>query len=422
MLKFILLFALVVTPVLSQAAPLVLPLVLKDLLSPGHTPSDDPADYPLLSDKKFTPEISAPFWIVPSEHLPAALALKKSNNNVAITIQDGTLFMAFRNSKTHFASRQSKMVVISTQDGTKWKVEAQLSLKKDVREPQFLHDGKNLHLTFFTAGTSPFKFEPGDVVRYTRTAQQKWIGPRPYLNKGEVAWDIKKRFGVWYMSSYSGPHYHIFGPSKVNLHFKKSLDGLNFTPVDGREAVYQGGVSETAFEFDHLGNLWGVTRNEDGDQSGFGHQVIFADKNNLSQWQFPDKSSPEIFMSPKMFRHQTNLFLIGRRQLGKHPFDRTPTGWGMPIRRLSNWLGYSFTPKATTLYQIDPGSKKISPLFDLPSAGDTAFPSIVRLDAHRFLVANYTSRPDRRKISWLKGQLGQTYLYLIMISFKDRSL
>ncbi|OFZ15081.1 MAG: hypothetical protein A2X86_07080 [Bdellovibrionales bacterium GWA2_49_15] len=399
-----------------------LPDVLKEVLKPGFTPSDDPADYPLVLPRKFHVELSEPLWIVPSKNLPATLALNKSNNNVAITIQNGTIFMAFRNSKTHFASKKSKMVVISSQDGAKWDVEAEISLKKDCREPQFVNDGKNLHLTFFSAGTSPFKFEPGDVVRYTRTSRNTWEGPHRFLEKGEVMWDVKKRFGEWYMTSYSGSHYNIFGPSKVDLHFKKSLDGLNYTPVEGRETVYQGGVSETGFEFDHLGNLWGVTRNEDGDQSGFGHQVIFAEKENLSSWQFPEKSSPEIFMSPKMFRHQTDLFLIGRRQLGKHPFDRTPELWGMPIRRLANWLGYSFTPKATTLYKIDQTTKQVHPVLDLPSAGDTAFPSIVRLDGHRFLVANYTSRPDRRKISWIRGQLGQTYLYLILLNFKPESL
>ncbi len=397
------------------------PNVLGDLLKPGYSPSDDPADYPLFPQKKFKVEMSEPMWVVPSKNLPASLALNKSNNNVAITIQDGTIFMAFRNSKTHFASPKSKMVVISSHDGVKWDVEAEIALKKDCREPQFIFDGKNLHLTFFSAGTSPFKFEPGDVVRYTRTAQKTWEGPHLFLNKGEVMWDVKKRFGEWYMTSYSGSHYSIFGPSEVNLHFKKSTDGLNYTPVEGREAVYQGGVSETGFEFDHLGNLWGVTRNEDGDQSGFGHQVIFAEKDHLSQWQFPDKSSPDIFMSPKMFRHQTDLFLIGRRQLGKKPFDRTPERWGMPIRRMANWLGYSFTPKATTLYQIDQATKKVHALFDLPSAGDTAFPSIIRLDAHRFLVANYTSRPDKRKISWIHGQLGQTYLYLVVLNFKEEA-
>ena len=69
------------------------------------------------------------------------------------------------------------------------------------------------------------------------------------------------------------------------------------------------------------------------------------------------------------------------------------------------------------LYQLDMGSHSILPLMDIPGVGDTAFPSIHRLDAHRFLLANYTSPLEDPSITWLDGQLGETLIYLMEVSF-----
>jgi hypothetical protein len=44
-------------------------------------------------------------------------------------------------------------------------------------------------------------------------------------------------------------------------------------------------------------------------------------------------------------------------------------------------------------------------LMDLPGDGDTAFPSIIRLGPHKFLVANYTSPLDHPDWSWIHGQV-----------------
>ena len=61
---------------------------------------------------------------------------------------------------------------------------------------------------------------------------------------------------------------------------------------EGGPVVYTGGVSEVGFAFDGEGNLWGVTRNEDGDASGFGSHVVFAPADDLANWQFPDTLEP----------------------------------------------------------------------------------------------------------------------------------
>lgn len=110
------------------------------------------------------------------------------------------------------------------------------------------------------------------------------------------------------------------------------------------------------------------------------------------------------------------MYMIARRDVDG-PFDFVARFWPFCIRRAFNMLYYSGRPKRTAVYRIDKKERRVVPLFDLPSAGDTAFPSIARLDAHRFLVANYTSDPEVENISWIEGQLGKTAIYFTTLTF-----
>jgi hypothetical protein len=79
--------------------------------------------------------------------------------------------------------------------------------------------------------------------------------------------------------------------------------------------VYRGGVSELGWAFTLDGELWSVMRNEDGDDSGWGSRIGKAKPESMGNWElFPkDKSDPNIYESPRMFRHGDDLYLIARR-------------------------------------------------------------------------------------------------------------
>lgn len=80
---------------------------------------------------------------------------------------------------------------------------------------------------------------------------------------------------------------------------------------------------------------------------------------------------------------------------------------------------YNFKePKRTTLYWLNRETKRLVRLHDLPSAGDTAFPSIVKVGPGEFLVANYSSPFDKRDRSWGRGQQSPTGIYVVKISFR----
>lgn len=381
---------------------------------------DDPAlfDFIFSNGADYCPQLSAPFWLVPSADLPDDVKPQDSNNNVSICIFNHRLYVAFRTGPTHFASAKTGIYILSTADGAQWRKEFALFPGRDVREPFLIVINERLHFYCFAAGTKMTSFTPEFISLYTTAGDGAWHGPEPVLEKGEVHWSMLNRNDKTFMTSYAGSHYQLKGESNVSLHFKQTQNGRDFSPVGDSACVYRGGASETAFEFDREGNLWAVTRVEDGDSTGFGSHVAFAPKGDLGNWQFPAATDPHCYQSPKMFRHGDEIYLIARRQLGRKPFGKTDRSKSMRAQRLGNWVGFSLSGKTTALYKINREQRKVEWVMDLPGAGDTAFPSIQRLDEHRFLVANYSSPVQRRKKrSWLLGQLGNTGIYLQVISF-----
>jgi hypothetical protein len=241
----------------------------------------------------------------------------------------------------------------------------------------------------------------------------------PSNDDADVILKDGRLFFAW-RTSYLGNHYGFGQPSELKAFFTKSTDGVTWTPVKGDGVVYTGGVSEVGFEFDGNGDLWAVTRNEDGDATGFGSHVCTAPRDDLGTWTCSARSNPECYDSPRMFRHGKDLYLVARRDIGG-PFDQGRTDLSFAEAQLQYAAAYSGRAKRTALYRIDRNARQVVWLFDFPSAGDTAFPGIVRLDAHRLLISNYTSPLDKDlDRSWWNAQNSEdgTRLYLVELEFK----
>jgi hypothetical protein len=88
------------------------------------------------------------------------------------------------------------------------------------------------------------------------------------------------------------------------------------------------------------------------------------------------------------------------------------------MRKLLAWASYSLQPKRTALYRLDPAARRFDLVLDLPSAGDTAFPSVVRLSPNEFLVANYSSAFRHEKRTWIWGQFNGTGIYFVRLRFE----
>jgi hypothetical protein len=361
-------------------------------------------------------------WVVPSSGLPEAIQPQTSNNNVSIARHEGRLFMAWRSAPTHFASTQAQMFVVSSKDdGHTWAHEQTIALGADVREPLLYTWQGSLFLSFFEGGTDPLAFEPNQPWRSQYQGAQDWSTPQTWGAQGEVPWDIVAHDGHLYMTSYLGNHYDFGAAGDVSLRLQRSTDGTHWAPVGESAEVYRGGASEAAFGFDPDGDLWAVLRNEDGDQTGFGSLLCHAPADDLGRWDCPEHSDPERYDSPRIFAHGDELYMVARRDIGG-PYDQADPADDFGAQQLSNLTQYSGRPKTTALYWIDREASKVQHLIDLPGAGDTAFPSVVREGPHTFRIANYSSPLTDPERTWFEGQISSegTQLYLLTLRFEDR--
>src|SRR5262245_2393095 len=254
-------------------------------------------------DQRYEAVVSDPVPVVPSPGLPAGLELSQSNNNLAIALHDGRLFLAFRTAPIHFASRNARIVVLSSPDlGRTWSLETTFATGHDLREPFLLEVGGELRLSFVELDEHFYRFQALALWRSSRCGPGCWTSAERWGGPDEIAWDFKVRGGRAWMTSYTNQRYELEPSRPVEIHFRTSTDGLDWRDV-GQNAVYRGGATETSFEFDRDGGLWAVTRNEDGDATGFGSHVARAEPDALGAWTFPSRSDPSKYDSPRMFRH-----------------------------------------------------------------------------------------------------------------------
>ncbi len=388
--------------------------------TPPPTPSDDPADFVVDTQVTYRHVLGEPRFVVPGAGLPRDTPVTSSNNNVDIIFFEDRLFMAWRTSETHWASSNTLMYIVSSVDGgTTWLREATIDLGADVREPRFLVINSTLFFYWFEAGGNPLAFEPRFFWRMERQASGQWSNKVQGGENAEVPWCMKVRNGVGYMTSYRGMHYQLDGASAIEVFFKKSTDGRTWLPVNpDRPVVYRGGVSEATFEFAENGDLWAVTRNEDGDDTGFGSHVCHAPAADISQWDCGSRSNPERYDSPWMVRHGRDFYLVARRDVGG-PFDEGRTDLSFEDQRTAYLVNYWNRPKRSALYRLNTSTRAVEHLVDLPGVGDTSFPSVRRTGPHSFLLANYTSPLDQPDISWIEAQGSPrgTQIYLMTLDF-----
>jgi hypothetical protein len=386
----------------------------------GDAVSDDPADYNIDPSRPYVLEVKEPRFVVHSPTLPAKVGYEPSNNNVDIVFHEDRLFMAWRQGPTHFAGPDVKMQVVSSlNQGESWDWEATIALGSDVREPRLLSMNGRVWLYFFQGGDQATSFDPRHLWRIERRDLANWTAPERGGRDGEVPWDLKVRNGLAYLTSYAGNHYGT-GDSAIEVYFQKSSNGVDWEPVNAARPVsYLGGASEVAFEFDVDGSAWFVTRNEDGDATGFGSHLCYAPPDDPSDWRCPSQSDPERYDSPEMFRHGEDVFLLARRDVGG-PYDLGRDDLDLTNQRRVYALEYWSRPKRTALYKIDKVARKVVFVQDLPGTGDTAFASVKRLGPHQFLVANYTSPLELGDISWEEGQSSPrgTRIYLLELEFR----
>jgi hypothetical protein len=365
----------------------------------------------LLAGVSYTPVVQ----VVPGPGLPPQVHCRGSNNNLDLVRFQDRLFLAFRTAPTHFASSQTRLYILSSQDQKNWDYETEVFMGFDMREPRFLALGDKLMFYYFEAGKNPFSFTPQHIYALERKGPAEWTEPAPVFQDQCVLWRAKVRNGRAYATVYCGEGIYSGGNETIAIYFLTTADGFHFEPVNPERPVVATGGSETAFEFDAQGNLYTAIRNESGDGKTWGSKVCKASAADLTDWQCA--VTPFKYDSPLMFRRGEDIYLIARRNIDGE-YDKGDRWLPNSIEGLYYLARYWWTKKRTALYKLDQENLRFEPILDFPSKGDTAFPALVPLDDNRYLLYNYSSPPEGKDRVWMSGQLTGTQIYSTILTFE----
>ena len=367
-------------------------------------PIDDGTFRPLVELGRHRVEVAESRQVVPSAGLPDEVTPQQSNNNVDVIRHEGRVYMAWRTAPDHFAGPNTVMYVVSSADEVTWRYEAEFALGTDVREPRFLAVDGTL---FLYMGVRYATLPPGG----------SWSALSELYGDDTLVWrPATMRDGRHFMTAYNGGvHIYTFDGEPLQIHFRTSTDGIHWTPVGTDSVVYEGGGSETAYTLADNGDLFAVIRVEAADALGLGSRVCHAPSDDLGNWTC--ETDFKKYDSPHMFAYDGEIYLVGRRNV-------TETGYfggeGLSNATIAN-LRYVAAPKRCSLWRIVQDELRVAYITDLPSNGDTCFPSVIEGDEPgEFIVYDYSSDPDGPELSWRPGQLGPTQLYRHVLRFRRR--
>lgn len=360
----------------------------------------------LLAEGK--PVISEPTILIPSGYLPSTIICDKSNNNVDIIKFKDRYYIAWRTARYHFPDKKSIMYIISSSDFKSWKFEHSFKTGADLREPRFLVFKDQLFFYCFEGAKVMYSFNPKHIWISTLN-QGSWTDQIAPGLDGYVPWRIKMHQNKPLLSAYWGKN--LYGNHQAELRFFTSENGINWQPISEEPQISVTGAEEGEFEFDQQGNMWCIVRLE-----GEGAMLCYADKDSLHQWDM--YHTKKKYDSSCMFRHDDDIFLIARRNKDGDA-SKAPQWLPEGIKRGINLTRYSFTPKTTALYKLNPEAKNFDWVMDLPGCGDNAFPAIVPIDEDNYYVLNYTNDLNEPDITWFTGQFRNTFIYYLKLSFEE---
>ncbi len=287
------------------------------------------------------------------------------------------LFLVYSSSPWHIASTESRIVVKSSPDGKTWRDRAVFSSAAgDIRDPKLAVVGDRLLLYFLT--NEGFVAEPGASFVASSADGDTWTKPVPCGPKGWLFWRPKTFDGkTWFAPAY----WHEHGQARLF----SSRDGVIWE--DAGEIHRGDHNDETDIEFFPDGTMVATARLE---MSGalLGHPdaatlVAFA-KPPYREWT-KIRCARTRLDGPNLFAHDGEVFALGRRHDGENRRFNRPGGF----------LG----KKRTALFRVS--RQGLQHLTDLPSAGDTGYPGVVK-DRENLLISYYTNRIDR-DYRWVWG-------------------
>jgi len=357
--------------------------------------------------------------VVPSDGLPPAVDVKRSNNNLDVTRFGGRTYLAFRSADSHFAGDTTVIHVVSSDDERSWRREARFAIGRDLREPRWLPLDGRLFLYVTILGSTSYAFEPEGVV-VTELANGSFGPLEPIGLPGRVAWRTRVVEGRGFMTAYhGGENLYSLGRKPMAVELYETTDGRHWLPADpAHPVVSQGGGSEADFALLPGGSLFGVIRNEAGDAAGWGSKLCRASRAALGAWTCT--SDPRKFDSPNVFVHEGEIYFFARRNLANDGRYDLGIGSGL-LRMLRNQLAYITQAKRCALWRYDTATDSVGFVLDLPSRGDTCFASVLPGDApDRLVVYDYSSDVAGPELPWTAAQRRPSFIYRHVLELAPR--
>jgi len=359
--------------------------------------------------------------IVPSTGLDARSQVQVANNNLDVVRHQGRVYLAWRSAPSHFASSQVVMNVASSEDEVTWRYETSFRLGRDLREPRLLSLGDKLFLFVARLGDNAFNFEPEGVSLSERRADGSWSALEPTGPAGAIAWRVKPYQGEALMVLYrGGENLYSFNGKPMTVELWRSADGRKWRPFSSAGAtVLSGGGSETDFVIDSSNTLLAIVRNEAGDTAGEGSKLCRGNGATLGDWVC--KSDVRKYDSPLIFEHDGETYVVGRRNLSGDGRYAVSTRSGS-LRTIENELAYITSAKRCSVWRWVKPEDRLAFVLDLPSRGDTCFPSrIEAADPTHVVIYDYSSDIDGPELPWSAGQRRPTFVYRHELAFTRRA-
>jgi hypothetical protein len=309
----------------------------------------------------------------------------------------GHFWLVYISSPSHFASKDSRVVLLRSEDAKQWQEMARFSGDgQDIRDPKLaiIKD----QLVLYALLNKQFDPEPYKSITTHSADGVTWspfedVTPEGWLLGRPVTTDHE----TWF-----APAHRIDHGTAVLL---RSTDGVTWEVHSTIHANDR--ADETAVQLLPDGRMLAVTRIEAGGGI-FGHpeagtQISRAEAPYTS-WTSLGRSQVTRLDGPTLVVHGNCVYAVGRRQAR---VARPLEGQGSALGR-----------KRSALFLVEDG--ELIHLTDLPSSGDTSYPGAV-IVKDRLFISYYTNDP-RRDPLWVIGMLFPTSIQMAMLELSDLAL
>jgi len=289
---------------------------------------------------------------------------------------DDQFYCAFREGRGH-VSADGRIRVLRSTDGDTWSSAALVSFQG--------YDFRDAHLCvtpekrlMLLGGAAPRKKDnesapTGSFVAFSKDGTT-WTDPEIVVEPGRWMWAV-----TWHKGKAYGVSYSAFANGKY-LTLLTSTDGLSYEPLVPR-LFDQGFPNETRLRFTEDDTCYALVRRDShGDDPTT--PLLGISQAGYTEWQWHDLGSEfNRFGGPNLLQLRTGHWIAAGRmhQGGAH----------------------------TALTYVDLQDKKMTPLLNLPSGGDTSYCGLLEHDGLLY-VSYYSSHEGKTSIYLAKVRVIET--------------